>query len=148
MKVVLLKDVKGKGKAGEVVNVSDGYATNYLIPNGFAVVGSTANVSVAKSKQQAYDYKQEQIKQEALENAKLINGKEVTIAVKIGDNGKLFGSVTSKEIADEICKLGITIDKKKVELNDNIKSVGKYNVKIKLHPAVTAKCIVNVVASK
>ena len=146
MKVVLVKDVKGQGKAGDVVNVSDGYASNYLIPNGLAVAGTAGNLSQAANKKQSDNYRAEQIKQEAFENAKLINGKEVTIFVKIGDNGKLFGSVTSKEIADEISKLGVAVDKKKVELNDNIKNVGKYNVKIKLHPAVTAKCVVSVVA--
>ena len=146
MKVVLVKDVKGKGKAGDIVNVSDGYASNYLIPNGLAVVGNAGNLSQAQNKKQSDNFKAEQIKQEAFENAKLINGKEVTITVKIGENGKLFGSVTSREIADEISKLGVEVDNKKVELNDNIKNVGKYNVKGKLHPAVTAKCIVNVVA--
>ena len=146
MKVVLVKDVKGKGKAGDIVNVSDGYASNYLIPNGLAVVGNAGNLSQAQNKKQSDNFKAEQIKQEAFENAKLINGKEVTITVKIGENGKLFGSVTSREIADEISKLGVEVDKKKVELNDNIKNVGKYNVKVKLHPAVTANCIVNVVA--
>jgi large subunit ribosomal protein L9 len=146
MKVVLLKDIKGKGKAGDIVNVSDGYASNYLFPNKLAVVGNAGNLNQAESKKQSDNYRKDQIKQEAFENAKKINGKEVTIAVKIGENGKLFGSVTSKEIADEISKLGVEVDKKKVELNDNIKSVGKYNVKIKLHPDVTAKCVVNVVA--
>ena len=87
----------------------------------------------------------EQLRQEALQNAKLINGKEITIFVKIGENGKLFGSVTSKEIADEISKLGVEVDKKKVELNDNIKNVGKYNIKVRLHQDVTAKCVVNVI---
>ena len=146
MKVVLLKDIKGKGKAGDIVNVSDGYASNYLFPNKLAVVGNAGNLNQAESKKQSDNYRKDQIRQEAFENAKLINGKEVTIFVKIGDNGKLFGSVTSKEIADEISKLGVAVDKKKVELNDNIKNVGKYNVKVKLHPAVTAKCVVNVVA--
>lgn len=145
MKVVLVKDVKGKGKAGDIVNVNDGYAMNYLIPNGLAVVGNAGNVSQAKNKKQSQDYRLEQLRQEALQNAKLINGKEITIFVKIGENGKLFGSVTSKEIADEISKLGVEVDKKKVELNDNIKNVGKYNIKVKLHQDVTAKCVVNVV---
>lgn len=146
MKVVLIKDVKGKGKAGDIVNVNDGYAANYLIPNGLAVVGNAGNVNQAQNKKQADNYKQEQIKLQARENAKLINGKEVTISVKIGDNGKLFGSVTAKEVAEEISKLGVEVEKKKVELNDNIKNVGKYNVKVKLHPEVSAKCVVNVVA--
>lgn len=146
MKVVLLKDIKGKGKAGDIVNVSDGYASNYLFPNKLAVVGNAGNLNQAESKKQSDNYRKDQIRQEAFENAKKINGKEVTISVKIGENGKLFGSVTSKEIADEVSKLGVEVDKKKVELNDNIKSVGKYNVKIKLHPDVTAKCVVNVVA--
>ena len=146
MKVVLLKDIKGKGKAGDIVNVSDGYAANYLFPNKLAVVGNAGNLNQAESKKQSDNYRKDQIRQEAFENAKKINGKEVTISVKIGENGKLFGSVTSKEIADEVSKLGVEVDKKKVELNDNIKSVGKYNVKIKLHPDVTAKCVVNVVA--
>ena len=146
MKVVLVKDVKGQGKAGDVVNVSDGYASNYLIPNGLAVAGNAGNLSQAANKKQSDKFRAEQIKQEAFENAKLINGKEVTIYVKLGDNGKLFGSVTSKEIADEISKLGVEVDKKKVDINENIKNVGKFNVKVKLHPEVTAKCVVNVVA--
>ena len=104
MKVVLIKDIKGKGKSGDIIQVSDGYATNYLIPNGLAKVGNMENVNKAIMQKQSNDYKLEQIKAEARENGKLLNGKEVTIFVKIGENGKLFGSVTAKEIAEELSK--------------------------------------------
>ena len=136
MKVVLLKDVKNKGKKGDVINVNDGYAQNFLIPNGYAIVGNATNVNEANQAKQANAYKEEQNIKHAKEIAEKLKNEVVTLKVKTGANGKIFGSVTNKEIADELKNLGYDIDKKKVETNA-IKTVGEYSVKIKLYAGVS-----------
>jgi len=141
MKVVLLKDLKGKGKKGDIINVNDGYATNFLVPNGYAIVGTNSAVNEANQAKSANAYHEEQNRLAAQELAKKINGKEVNIAVKAGANGKIFGSVTNKEVSIALEKIGFDIDKKKIEL-DQIKSLGSYNAKLKLYPNISA--IINV----
>lgn len=145
MKVVLLKDVKNKGKKGEIVNVNDGYAQNYLIPNGLAVSASSSAINEANQAKQANAYKEEQNVKNAKEMAEKLQGKEYTIKVKSGANGKIFGSVTNKEVAELLEKQGFAIDKKKIEI-DSIKSLGIYNVKIKLYVGVSTSIKLNVVA--
>ena len=145
MKVVLLKDVKGKGKKGDIVNVNDGYATNYLIPNGLAKVGNATNLNEAKQAHESSLYQAEQIRLKAVELASKLKNVEVTLAIKCGANGKVFGSVTNKEIGAELEKMGYSVDKKKIEIN-TIKAIGTYEATIKLHPTVTIKIPVNVVA--
>lgn len=145
MKVVLLKDVKNKGKKGEIVNVNDGYAQNYLIPNGLAVSASSSAINEANQAKQANAYKEEQNVKNAKEIAEKLQGKEYTIKVKSGANGKIFGSVTNKEVAELLEKQGFAIDKKKIEI-DSIKSLGIYNVKIKLYVGVSTSIKLNVVA--
>ncbi len=145
MKVVLLKDLKGKGKKGDVVTVNDGYAQNFLIPNGYAIVGSSMALNEAKQAKDASAYHLEQSRQKALALAGELKGKKLTIAVKSGANGKIFGSVTNKEIADNLEKIGYTIDKKKIEV-EQIKTLGEYPVKIKLFTNITAEITVNIVA--
>lgn len=145
MKVVLLKDVKNKGKKGEIVNVNDGYAQNYLIPNGLAISASSSAINEANQAKQASAYKEEQNVKNAKEMAEKLQGKEYTIKVKSGANGKIFGSVTNKEVAELLEKQGFIIDKKKIEV-DSIKSLGIYNVKIKLYVGVTTSIKLNVVA--
>ena len=143
MKVVLLSDVKGHGKKGELCNVSDGYARNFLFPKKLAVEADNAALNELKNREQAAaHHKQEEINA-ANATAKALNGKEVVIKAKAGSNGKLFGSVTSKEIAAEIKnKLGIEIDKKKMSVAD-IKNFGEYTAEIKLYQGISAKITVN-----
>ena len=144
MKVVLLQDVKGHGKKGELCNVSDGYARNFLFPKKLAVEADNAALNELKNREQAAaHHKQEEINA-AKATADALNGKEIVIKAKAGSNGKLFGSVTSKEIAAEIKnKLGIEIDKKKMSVAD-IKNFGEYTAEIKLYQGIVAKINVKV----
>ena len=146
MKVILLKDVKGLGKAREIKEVSDGYARNCLIKQGLAEEATAVKVNSLNIKKGAEEFhRQEEIK--ALkEEAKNLNGKEITLKIKCGENGKIFGSVTTKEIADAINELGFNVDKKKIQLKDSIKNLGVYTVDIKFLPDVIAKVKVNVIA--
>jgi len=144
MKVVLLADVKGLGKKGELCNVSDGYARNFLFPKKLAVEADSTALNELKNREQAAaHHKQEEINA-AKATAEALNGKSVTIKAKAGSNGKLFGSVTSKEIAAEIKNtLGIEIDKKKMSVAD-IKNFGEYTAEIKLYQGISAKITVKV----
>ncbi len=144
MKVILLQDVKGHGKKGELCNVSDGYARNFLFPKKLALQADNAALNELKNREQAAaHHKQEEINA-AKETAAKLNGKTVTIKAKAGSNGKLFGSVTSKEIASEIAKsLGIEIDRKKMSVAD-IKNFGEYTAEIKLYTGISAKITVKV----
>lgn len=147
MKVVLLKDVKGSGKAGDVIEAKDGFAKNFLIKNGLAKFAdaSALNENKAQKNAQAFHRQEELKKNKELKNA--INGKEVTLAVKCGANGKFFGSVTNKEIAEKLLDLGFDIDKKKIILDSNIKTVGEYTVSIKISPEETAKIKLKVITN-
>ena len=144
MKVILLQDVKGHGKKGELCNVSDGYARNFLFPKKLAAIADNGAMNELKNREAAAaHHKQEEINA-ANATAKALNGKTVTISAKAGSNGKLFGSVTSKEIAAEIKKsLGIEIDRKKMSVAD-IKNFGEYTAEIKLYTGITAKLTVKV----
>ena len=144
MKVILLADVKGLGKKGELCNASDGYARNFLFPKKLAVEADSTALNDLKNREQAAaHHKQEEINA-ANETAKKLEGKSVVIKAKAGSNGKLFGSVTSKEIAAEIKNsLGIEIDKKKMSVAD-IKNFGEYTAEIKLYQGITAKITVKV----
>ena len=138
MKVVLIKDCKGKGKKGDIIDVSDGYAQNSLIPNGFAKLGNASNLNEANQAKKANAYHDEQNRLAAVELGKKIESTSVTLQVRCGQNGKVFGSVTNKEIAEALEKQGISIDKKKIEA-DAIKATGEYTVKVNLHPTVKVK---------
>ncbi len=144
MKVVLLADVKGTGKKGELCNVSDGYARNFLFPKKLAIEADSTALNELKNREQAAaHHKQEEINA-AKATAEKLEGKTVTIVAKAGSAGKLFGSVTSKEIVAEIKKsLNIEIDKKKMSVAD-IKSFGEYIAEIKLYPGISAKLTVKV----
>lgn len=144
MKVILLADVKGKGKKGELCNVSDGYARNFLFPKNLAVVADNAAMSELRGKQESAEHHKKEEIAAAKEIAAKLEGKTVTLTAKAGANGKLFGSVTSKEIAAEVEKsLGVTVDKKKMSVAD-IKNFGEYTAEIKLLPGITAKINVKV----
>ena len=145
MKVILLADVKGHGKKGELCNVSDGYARNFLFPKKLAVEADSTALNDLKNREASKaHHKQEEI-DAAKATAEALEGKTVTIKAKAGSNGKLFGSVTSKEIALEIeNSLKIKIDRKKMQVAD-IKNFGEYTAEIKLYQGITAK--VNVVVT-
>ena len=145
MKVVLLKDIKNKGKKGDIITVNDGYAQNYLIPNGIAIPGNASNINEANQAKQANAYKEEQNIKQAKELAEKLKDLQTTIKVKSGANGKIFGSVTNKEVAEALAKNGYNIDKKKIEI-DSIKSLGVYSVKIKLYTGVSTNIKVSVIA--
>ena len=145
MKVILTQDVKGQGKKGQLVEVSDGYARNFLMPRGLAQEATKENLNVMHGKQEAEAYKKQMALDDAKELAKKLGELTVEIKAKSGENGKLFGSVTSKEIVEEL--LGahhIKIDKKKLVLPDGIKTLGTTEVEIKLHPGVSARLKVSV----
>ena len=147
MKVIFLKDVKGSGKKGEIAEVSDGYARNFLIKKGLAEEATAVKINSLNIKKGAEDFhRQEEIK--ALkEEAKKLNGTQITLKIKCGENGKVFGAVTAKEIADELTALGYTVDKKRVILKDPIKLLGVYAVDVKFLPEVIAKIKVEVVGA-
>lgn len=144
MKVVLLQDVKGHGKKGELCNVSDGYARNFLFPKKLAVEADNAALNELRNREEAAaHHKQEEIDAANALAAKL-DGKTVTIKAKAGAGGKLFGSVTSKEIAKEIADtFGLQIDRKKMSVAD-IKNFGEYTAEIKLYKGISAKITVKV----
>ena len=140
MKVILQQDVKGQGKKGQMVNVSDGYARNFLLPRGLAVEANNANVNTMNTQNSAKEHHKEMALKAAQELAAQIEGKTVTLTAKMGENGKLFGSITVKEIAEAIEKsLNVPVDKKKIDLKNAIKGAGVYMVTVKLHTAVSAQ---------
>lgn len=145
MKVVLLADVKGLGKKGELCNASDGYARNFLFPKKLAIEADNSALNELKNREEAAaHHKQEEIKA-AKELAAKLEGKTVTVKAKAGSNGRLFGSVTSKEIAAQIKDtLGVEIDRKKMSVAD-IKNFGEYTAEIKLYQGIVAKLTVSVV---
>lgn len=139
MKIILLEDVKSLGKKGEIVNVSDGYARNMLLPKKLGVEATPANLNSLKL-QHAH---QEKVAQESLDAARAFKEKldpcSVSIPIKVGENGKVFGSVSAQSIADAAkAQLGFDLDKKKIQLASPIKETGEQTVEIKLHPQVTA----------
>jgi large subunit ribosomal protein L9 len=145
MLVILKEDVKGSGKKGQVVEVSDGYARNFLLKKNKAVVATNTAINEVKQKEKADDFHEKIKKEKAQEECNKIDGKTITLSVKVGENGKVFGSVTSKEIAKELNKLGVEVDKKKINLKP-IKNVGTYNFEIKFYKNISATVTVKVTA--
>lgn len=146
MKVILKQDIKGVGKKDEIINASDGYARNFLFPKGLAVEANAQNMANLKAKQDSNAYRKDQEKQEARKQAEHIKKIMLTIPVKAGENGKIFGGVSSKEIAELLQKThNIIVDKKKIELKETIKELGTKTVEIKLYEGVIAKLKINVV---
>lgn len=146
MVVILLKDVKGTGKAGEVVKVSDGYARNRLIPKGLAKEATEGNIRNLEKQKEIADEKRAEQKAAAQKQAEKINEITLTIRSKGGESGKLFGSITSKDIADALQEQeNIKVDKKKIVLDSPIKQTGSSEVIVKLFPEVTAVLKINVI---
>jgi len=145
MKVVLLKDLKGKGKKGDIIEANSGYAMNFLIPQGIAKAGTSSNLNEANQAKQAKEYHDEQNRLACVDMKGKLEQIELKIPVKCGANGKIFGSVTNKEIAEELAKIGLDVDKKKI-VTDAIKNTGVFNLKVKLHPTVTSNLKVEIIA--
>ncbi len=140
MQVILKQDVKGQGKKGQMVNVSDGYARNYLLPRGLAEVASKSNINALKGKQESLEYRMKKELEEANATAEKMKEIQVLIKAKAGENGKLFGSVTSKDVSEALTSQHhIKLDKKKFVMPEGIKSLGETTVDVKLHSGVTGK---------
>ncbi|MEO2075762.1 MAG: 50S ribosomal protein L9 [Bacillus sp. (in: firmicutes)] len=145
MKVIFLKDVKGKGKKGEVKNVADGYAHNFLIKQGLAVEANNANVSSLDAQKKKQEKEAAEELAEAKKLKEVLDQTTVELTAKAGEGGRLFGSITTKQVAEELQKKhGIKIDKRKMELADAIRTLGHTKVPVKLHHEVTATLTVSV----
>ena len=140
MKVILLEDVKALGKKGEIVNVNDGYARNFIFPKKLGLEATSKNLNDLKLQKANEDKKAQALLEEAQELAKKVEAGKVTLSIKVGEGGRIFGSVSSKEIAAEVKKqMNLDIDKKKIQLKDAIKTLGTHAVPVKLHAKVTAE---------
>lgn len=145
MIVILNRDVKGTGKAGEVVKVSDGYARNMLIPKGYATEATDGNIRNLEKQKEVQAQKKADDKAAAEKLAAQLEEAKVVIKTKSGEGGKLFGSITSKDIAEAAKEqTGITIDKKKIQMGSPIKNIGKFTVDVKLYPEVVGKLSVEI----
>lgn len=149
MKVILLQDVKSLGKKDEIVNVSDGYARNFVLPKKLGVEATTKNMNELKLKKAHEDKVAAENLAAAEALAAKMNEQSVTLSIKVGEGGRTFGSISSKEIAEAMkTQLGYDVDKKKIVMKDSIKSIGSFTVDIKLHTKVIAKMSVKVVEGK
>ena len=147
MKVILTQDIKSVGKKGQIIDASDGYARNYLIPKKLAVVADATNLNELKMKQDANKYRRDMTMANAKELSEKMKGYELVFKIKAGDNGKTFGSVTSKDIAEQLNKkYFVEVDKKKICLDDAIKTLGVYNIEIKLFEGISGFIKVSVIA--
>ena len=148
MKVILLVDVKELGKKGKVVEVAEGYGRNYLLPRGLAIEASGGNIKILSNQKAADDRKKTRELEVAKELAAKIDQITLVIKTKVGESGRLFGSVTSKELSELLQKnYKLVIDKRKIELKDSIKCLGTYNLTVKIHPEVQATLKINVIGS-
>ena len=147
MKVILTQDIKGVGKKDEIINTNDGYARNFLLPRKMAVEANSQNMSLLQGRKDSANFKKEQEKENALKIQDKLSKIMLKIKVKAGGNGKIFGSITSKEIATELKnQYSIEIDKKKILLKDSIKEIGVFNIEIKLYEGIIGKLKIDIVA--
>ena len=145
MKVILLTDVKGQGKKDQLVEVSDGFARNFLFPQKKAIPADAKATGDLKSREESKQFKLDEEKKAAQALAEKINNVEISITMGHGHDGRLYGSVTAKDIAEELKKLiNHDVDKRKILLKEAIRAYGKYSIEIKVHPEVTAKFVVHV----
>lgn len=146
MKIILLEDVKKLGKKGDLVDVADGYARNYLFPRDLAEEATAGKIKQLKQEKAALEDRKEKEKEQAQEIAEILSKSEVSLKVKSGDQGKLFGSVTTKDISEALkkqCK--IEVDRRKIELSEPIKTLGEHKVDIKLFPEVVANITLKII---
>jgi large subunit ribosomal protein L9 len=139
MEIILLEDVPSLGMAGDLVRVSDGYARNYLLPRKKAVMATTTSLKTVNQKRHLSEHKQDKLEQEARELAQRIEEISCTVAKPAGEEGKLFGAVTSADIEDALREHEVSVDRKKIVLEEPIKNLGVYTVSLKLHPTVVAQ---------
>jgi len=143
MKIILLEDVKGTGKKGDVKEVSDGYAKNFLLKNKKAVVANSVNLNNNNQQKSADAFHEQERIKAAKENASTLKDKEFTLKAKVGENGKLFGAITTKEISEVVTtQSGISIDKRQVVLKENIKVLGKFSIEIKIYKNISTKIFI------
>lgn len=142
MKVLLLADVKGQGKKGEIINVSDGYANNFLLKKGLGTVATADTINSVAIHEKAVQKQKEAERAEAYQKAKQLKGSVVRLTAAKGANGKMFGSITNKEIAEELVKLGYPVDKKQVVLKEPIKRSGEYVVNVKMYAELSVSVTV------
>jgi large subunit ribosomal protein L9 len=145
MKVIFLQDVKGQGKKGEIKDVSEGYARNFLLPRGLAQLATEGNRKTLEQRHVAEGKRKEREKEEAKALAERLAALTLTIPAKAGESGRLFGAITSKQIAEALEKQQIVVDKRKIELNEPIRALGVTRVALKLHPEVKGTLNVHVV---
>ncbi|MGA3039804.1 MAG: 50S ribosomal protein L9 [Bryobacteraceae bacterium] len=145
MEVILREDIERLGNRGQVVKVANGYARNFLLPKRLAVAATDANRKIVEQERQAHLRREAKQKGEAEDLSKLLSGVTVTIAQKAGENDQLFGSVTSKDVADALAAKNFTIDRRKVLLDEPIKQLGEFKIPVRLHKDVTAEVTVQVV---
>lgn len=144
MKVIFLQDVKGQGKKGEVKNVSEGYAQNFLLPRGLVRPATEGNVKTLEQQNAAEQKRKLQEKEEAAQLGKKLEEMTVELKAKAGEGGRLFGAITSKQVAEALAKHGVKIDKRKIEMSDPIRSLGVTQIQVKLHPEVKSTLKVHV----
>jgi large subunit ribosomal protein L9 len=146
MKLILQQDVKGLGKKDDIVEVSEGYARNFLLPKKLAAPATESTIKQVKDQKAAQARREQRAADEARVLASQLSKVSVTVSVKTGEGGKLFGSVTGKDVADALERQhGLAIDKRKVELKETVKSVGTYTATVRVHPDISAQVSVNVV---
>jgi large subunit ribosomal protein L9 len=145
MRIVLREDVENLGRRGEVVKVADGYARNFLLPKGKALPASEGNLKTIEREKRRFIVRQAKDRQEAEEVARRIAGISCTIVRKVGENDALYGSVTAGDVAEHLAREGISIDKRRIQIDEPIKSLGIYTVPVRLHPEVSAEVKVWVV---
>lgn len=146
MKVLLLADVKGTGKKGEIKEVADGYAKNFLLKNGKARIADNSALSENKMKKASDAFHKEVELQAAKELAKKLSNIKLKLEIRCGENGKTFGSITSKEVSDELKKLGFDVDKRKIEIKEPLKAIGSYTITARLHPEVSCCFSVEIIS--
>ena len=146
MQIFLLKDLPGKGKAGEVINVNDGYGRNFIIKNGIGRAADNATLSHVKAKKESDNFRKQEDIALTKESIKELEALKVTISCKVGANGKMFGAITSTEVAGELSKLGFNIDKKNLVF-ENIKDPGVYRIKAKFNHGLSGEFILEVIGN-
>jgi large subunit ribosomal protein L9 len=146
MNIILKEDIKGLGYKNDVITVKPGYARNYLIPQGYAVIANKSNLRMLEENVKQAAHKAERIKQEAQDLATKLEGLKLTVKAKAGETGKIFGAVTTLQISDAISEKGFEVDRKRISFNSEVKSLGEYEVEINLHKEVSVKVPFEVVA--
>lgn len=145
MKLILREDVENLGHLGDIVNVKPGYGRNFLIPRGMAMPATESNMRVFELERRKLEEKMNKVRSEAQVLAQKIAGVELVIPVRVGEGGKLYGSVTTAMLADQLAELGVELDRKKIVLENPLRSLGEFSVPVKLHAATTAELKVKVV---